>query len=395
MDRRTRRELELQREWEGRHRFQELDSNESDDEPLRLRRRRVKGDKLHFTGFDLGTGQQGSDGGEWDEHSNLSNVTGRYDDRGNWQLARRDKEEDLIERALRRIRRAKLRGESKVNLSREELDALERDRIRGEPSPRPSPCTRPQGLLRQPNKKQATFDDLGEGTSKARRTTKRSSLPTQGSDQNTHPSASSRVPVGRSSSSPMKGPSYPGLTVPTRSISGGFRKPVSAPAYDLERDPSHYVSVEAGTYHRAPLLRNGNARALPDDPEWIPRMRSASSTSQLPYPDLHTPSNQPTYQSERRNFSGPAAITYSTARQIPQLPSPRGTGQSSPHVMNASDMHRSVSTLSHEVIEISSDEGNETDPSNMDEESDDGVRIDIETDDETGHTRARRFMGRR
>ncbi|KAK2783893.1 hypothetical protein FQN52_009412 [Onygenales sp. PD_12] len=77
------------------------------------------------------------------------------------QLARRDKNDRLVERALQKVRRARMQGQTKVMLSQRELDALERKRqqdggVNGAPrkeaSSRPAEDAKPNGLdKRLPN----------------------------------------------------------------------------------------------------------------------------------------------------------------------------------------------------------------------------------------------------
>lgn len=412
IDGRTRREMELQREWEGRHRFQELDSEDSEAEATPMRRRRVTGDKLHFTGYDLGSGQQGSDGRGWHDYSGSYGMDedDYHDRRSGWQIARRDKEEELVERALRRIRRAKLRGESNVNLSREELDALERDRMRQEEPPNRAPQrARPPTSPTQPKKNSSGLFGLSGGQNKIKKPLKRPSLPSEEATQRRSASNASterstsatHTPPARemmrSTSSPSKASTGPGSNTATRSASNGSRRLAQAPAYDLERDPTRYVAATLDSQRRFPPLRPGNPRTLPDDPNWIPRVRSASSTSQLPYPTAASPTDQYGYPIARRNFSGPASLSYPSVRRAVHPPATRGAGigRSSPVGTSPGEAFRGGSALSQEVIEISSDEGSETDLIDGDDDSDDGVRVDIGAGDDEGYIRARRPGGRR
>lgn len=132
-------------------------------------------------------------------------------------------------------------------------------------------------------------------------------------------------------------------------------------------------------------------------------MRSASSISQLSYPTSTSVFDQYVNPAVRRNVSGPAVVSYHSARRPQQSPVLRaaGSGRASPLEPTVGAMRRSGSALIQEVIEISSsddgddDDDREIDLSDGDEESEDGVRVDIRSGEGTGYVRARRPVGRR
>ena len=109
-------------------RFEEIDSGSDDGQGVNLEGP-FTSDELTFTGADLGAHMRSRqrevyeyDSDTSDEaHRVFSGTTG-----GMMQLALKDKEELLVQKALERIRRAQALGRTNVKLSQPELDALER-----------------------------------------------------------------------------------------------------------------------------------------------------------------------------------------------------------------------------------------------------------------------------
>jgi len=183
MDARRRREAERQvREWREHDRFEELESDDNNGQGVG----RLAGDRVRFTGYDLGTGKHdrrrvsyddlayGEDyGDEGDDY---------YEEEDEWQSAMRQKEDDLVQGALRRIRRAKLRGESNVDLTREELDALERRSLlptsiaSKSPRKQPSRASLP-GSGSKAKRQTSGLSGLGGTKGKAPKSEKKVSLP--------------------------------------------------------------------------------------------------------------------------------------------------------------------------------------------------------------------------
>ncbi|UNI14481.1 hypothetical protein JDV02_001106 [Purpureocillium takamizusanense] len=128
---------------------QELDTEDEDGAAARglglsaRRNTRFVSDSLRFTGIDLGDRTSGTlrrrrlgDSEETDEDGSSSS---RSDDIGDDDsaygeepapLAIEDREESLVQSALRRISKAQAKGKADVKLSKEELGALERRRKR-------------------------------------------------------------------------------------------------------------------------------------------------------------------------------------------------------------------------------------------------------------------------
>lgn len=120
--------------WSTGQRVQEVDTEEDSDTQgvglVSATGAPFSSDPLRFTGIDLGSGvarrrqdyaYHRSEGGE---SSGDSNSDTELDEEGQ-ALSAHDNEEELVNSAMRRIRRAQARGKSDVKLSKKELSALE------------------------------------------------------------------------------------------------------------------------------------------------------------------------------------------------------------------------------------------------------------------------------
>ncbi|KAM5362557.1 hypothetical protein ACJZ2D_012469 [Fusarium nematophilum] len=134
--------------WDGDARVEELGSDEdyeTDSQGVGISSgtaTRFISDSLRFTGIDLGDRehgvarrgnyQQDEEDEEDDDDDATSSSEDEEFDEYIAQLAVRDREEALVQSAMRRIERAKARGRDDVSLNKEELSALERRRKRME-----------------------------------------------------------------------------------------------------------------------------------------------------------------------------------------------------------------------------------------------------------------------
>ena len=182
------------------------------------------------------------------------------------QLAMKDKEERLVEKALDRIRRAQMMGQENVRLSRRELDALERKRMQdnGEGGSR-----RQSGGSKTPDrrKSKAAKADSGKTTKKPRRSG--TNVPKDKTPPRPSSSRMSQVsPNARPSSSSDQRP----WTPTTESLR---RRQSSAPSFQQHLPSRHPSALEP----RRPPSRNQGFRPLPDDPGWAPPYGSIHATS--------------------------------------------------------------------------------------------------------------------
>ncbi|KAI1906454.1 Prenylated Rab acceptor 1 [Ophidiomyces ophidiicola] len=118
-------------------RVDEIESEDSDIEgvplhPRAIRNRRLRSNEL----MDVANGEssESDDESSDDEHNDyvLDDTSQDSTLAYAMELAMRDREEELVERALDRIRRAQVLGKRKVRLSSRELEALERRRMHSE-----------------------------------------------------------------------------------------------------------------------------------------------------------------------------------------------------------------------------------------------------------------------
>ncbi|KAJ5860575.1 uncharacterized protein N7529_007885 [Penicillium soppii] len=213
------------------------------------------------------------------------------------QLAMRDKEDQLVDTALERIRRAQMLGQKNVRLSKRELDALERKRQQGDAGSRRSkqntsrPSSRRNGGGEQP----AAYPSFAPDAHSWARSSV-SSRPTSSS------SARPRTPTTQSlrpqqSNSPLR-PPYPPYT-PERFAPNG--RPQS-----MQQSPIY-------------------PRPLPDDPQWAPPYYNPMQMS--PYGE--TTPHQPQLPSDLRVGPQNRMSFPSSPYAAYQSPTRRRTSQSS------------------------------------------------------------------
>lgn len=197
------------------------------------------------------------------------------------QLAMKDKEEWLVEKALERIRRAQMLGQGNVRLSKRELEALERKRMQGEPRRKNAA---PTGQERR--KKQAGSP---ENVMAARQRPPYS---------NETYSPGGRATGARPPSSSGQRPRTPTAYSPRAQQSMAPPRPPYPQPYSADRYPS---AME----NRPPSSRNeAFPRPLPDDPRWVPPYRNmphyapysveqSPYLTYLPFDGRHPPADTP------------------------------------------------------------------------------------------------------
>lgn len=123
----------------GRRLVEELDSDEDSDTQgaglVSATGRRFSSDPLRFTGIDMGEAMARPRRNHAYEHSDDdsqddSGEDTELDEEGHPQLSALDNENELVDSAMRRIRRAQASGKQDVKLSKKELAALENRRRR-------------------------------------------------------------------------------------------------------------------------------------------------------------------------------------------------------------------------------------------------------------------------
>lgn len=303
------------RQREEARRFEEIESDDDDGQGVGLSRPYYS-DELYFTGTDLSRSRPPQ---RTYSHNYTSESSGDEEDvdeslGGTMQLALRDKEELLVQKALERIRRAQMLGRTNVKLTQPEIDALARKRrkveaIRKGPlsgskatdrrhsSGQPSE-TAEQRTSKRKLRTPISMYDNGEFSSPRRTTPPGILFP--GPDGN-----ASYQPFGQYSSA-ATGPYNRSSRSGSRSASSHSQQQSTPPLPSSQFRPPNerYFSVSEASRPPSTLPPNTLPRRLPDDPNWIPRPQSSSSNPAQLFspPSSHVPSH---YFQGRRIVSGP------------------------------------------------------------------------------------------
>ncbi|KAK2768846.1 hypothetical protein FQN54_000706 [Arachnomyces sp. PD_36] len=338
------------RRWEESARVEELDSeldvdeddDDDDDEGVLLdpsyEKRRLVGEKeLRRLGMDMVPRNGRREGYEYEEESDYEEedyLEGQ--DRTlayAMQLAMRDKEDTLVEKALERIRRAQMLGKTNVKLSKRELEALEKKRRQSAMGSqrKKENSTRPAVESPRRNTGERVAAGTASKTKTERQRASRASIsehrpvpnyyqpPNEAFTPPTRSRASTLEyygsPVRPSSSSSQARPRTPTtqslrpqqlnaspryqqqlyqnfnppLDVRYSVQRGGAPMPYdmqyqNAPQSATYQQPPRFYPVPEGSQSRRASISSRNPpqpRALPDDPVWAPPPRS--STSLVPY----------------------------------------------------------------------------------------------------------------
>ena len=286
------------------------------------------------------------------------------------QLALRDKEDLLVEKALERIRRAQMLGKTNVKLTQPEIDALERKRKKEEAkrkssisnsrgtdrrrsSGQSSPVSRDHKPSRKKSKGYLSAYD-GESSSSSRRATP--------------PGILVPGPTGVPVYSPLG--YYPPTTASKGRSSGSASR--SASSHSLAQVSPPLPRVQKIRYSSGPEPPQPLpplSRRLPDDLNWIPRPRSSSSVSSQPHPpdpyqyraySPPLPQIPPQYSQGRRIVSSPQ----------PDVQYPRVRGE--PHARSSDP---SLIRMEHAGQRTPSDSEDAT--GSDDDDADEGVQVDV------------------
>lgn len=243
------------------------------------------------------------------------------------QLALRDKEELLVQKALERIRRAQALGKTNVKLSQPELDALERKRRKDQSTRKTSgthsrlsdrrrssltasPASR-QHRPGNPNRKSSSpRNDRGDAPS-----TDNAAAP-PGLLLRAH-DGPSYAPLGYY---PSASPLTQGSRLQSTSLSSPRQQHITSdsPQHIKVRDKHKRNSSGVAPAQRSlPLEVSDPLRRLPDDPGWSPRPRSASSNHPYAMDPFQYQQYSPSlpqmpqhYTQNRRIVSGPPNVPY-------------------------------------------------------------------------------------
>lgn len=412
-------------DWELRDpRFEELDSEDEDGQGVILDLNSVGardalargfvGDELYFDGYDVGQdrlsrrGMYDFYGDEFDARQ----LEYRDQEGMAYQAAVREKEEELIQSAMERIARASSKGKTNVNLSEEEMEALERSRGQ-QPDPPSPPLASPPATPAKPVAKGKVSSRSNSSTSLASKARKRNSglfgSSPSPAKSNSKAKVDRRAPAEQALSYPtgqppsgmmVTGPngarvyapiayhgppspelarSRPGSNAPSRSGSKHRRREATPPdrTEGYPPYPPRYYLPPASVRPES----SGSNRSLPDDINWYPpgpRHRSASNVQYSGYPSDYEGAPALPAAQGRRNFSGPADVRYSNLRHVTPSSAyasrpPAHSSRSDPAMVG-----RKSSGLSREIGDSSTSRSS----SSSDEQ---GVQVEIRPEGPGGH----------
>lgn len=314
--------------------MEELDSDDTDTQGVGLdfeREKRFASDPLHFTGTELAPTrarrsyimQDSAGSSEDSEDSEVEGVDPS-------QIALREKEEALVQSALRRIRRAQDKGKSEVKLNKEEMDALENRRKR---------------MQAAATTKERKGSGSSTGSDKKRRSDRTITIPLAPQEPN------SRSSSRRSSAKSKKRDDVPAnATMPAFLVAGADGLTYAPSGSSQQPSPSRNsssrprASTNSQRDAQAPYLpyqpgpgnqRQGSdgmrpnsaasnrSRPMPDDETWVPSnsRRSSGGSSHIVDPfeyqvSSDTPPPIPSqYMTSHRPVSGLQEVSYSSVRR--------------------------------------------------------------------------------
>ncbi|KAH8775571.1 hypothetical protein F5883DRAFT_260776 [Diaporthe sp. PMI_573] len=247
--------------------------------------RRFSSDPLRFTGIDAGESMVRSrrrayEQPDDDDDTSESDQDSEMDAESETQLALREKENALVESALRRIRRAQAKGKQEVKLNKKELAALEQRRKRMQAEAGGS----------KKNKKEQRYavplSQLGPISQKENRAlvAPDDTLPPHPSPGTFERTQEGRLqpPVGWFAHPPSSRPGTADSRESRRSSGrASDREPSSSPFQYSYVQPS---SSPSNPRHSSdPSLRHRSSRGpLPHEESWMPQYGASASTSSIP-----------------------------------------------------------------------------------------------------------------
>ncbi|CRG87942.1 Prenylated Rab acceptor 1 [Talaromyces islandicus] len=350
-------------------RFEEIDGDDDGDDAVvlgSLQRHGNKGNtstrelRLRNNGYDYDS--ELSDGEDFDLNDDADSTVAFA-----VQLALRDKEDMLVEKALERIRRAQMLGKKNVRLSQEELDALDRRRKQTANNTKKVSMSKATGFTRQLDGKRRKSGESSKMSSQlsSQAERRRSSQEQYLLDESSM--AYARAPSTRPSSSSSR-PRTP--TMQSLRPQSSTNSPLSMhqPAYGQrfsDRD-----SLQPASPRDLPYMR-----ALPDDPQWAPRQRSSSNTT--PYPDnfMYQPyglgPGDPRLNYSRRYGPGMPYPGYPPVSEEPSR------GSSGRQTRAESSEEESSSEDEEEEDEKEEDEDEDSEEEEDDDDGEHGVQVEV------------------
>ncbi|KIW98888.1 uncharacterized protein Z519_00551 [Cladophialophora bantiana CBS 173.52] len=389
-------ELQQQRSWDYDVRVEELDTDDDNSPPgveldQGYGQSRFRSDELHFTGIDLGGGviRRRRSGDSFDNNLTPSDDEDDYDAysglirRPDMQMAYREKEDMLVQRALERIARARALGKPNVKLSRAEIDALKRLELERSQTPPQSPAAASQVAPRSKKEAPVVKRKPVEVRKASGRSNGKSSggSPTKGKaadGRNRGRSSASNTPARENADISVAAYELPPpdldydrrLPYPQGYYVAGprqaeplrqgsrtnsnqsLRQQQMQPMLSYQHHYQHpyyshrYSSNPDPLYSNRPSSNSSrSSRPDPSEPDWEPRARSTSSLvnvplDQLPYQTSigraprFDPSDPRFASPQRRVVSGPPGISQNQAGQYRRLQDELFLSDERPEVYN-------------------------------------------------------------
>lgn len=357
-----------------------LDSGKFMSRPSSGGRSAHAGDELYFTGYDMGRARS-SENSPYDENGRAdyygySDAEEQYEyDRQRYAvyLASLRREESLVQSAEEKMRKAKARGRSNVNLSPDEIDALERKRAQEQAIARPvtkgktSRSTSAVNLTNEKSRKKGgrLFSAPAPARNRQSKSPKTSRKPSLEATVSAPPAFMGHGSGGQPLYSPYTypfpqdglRPSSQSSRDTSRSASANNKRQLTPP-YDYPYPG--YAPYQHRYYPMPDEPRQPSSSRRSPDELFVPRHRAATSAHRPD--DLHLPP-MPSPQG-RRTVTGPPDVSYSKLRHV----APRSPLAEQPPIPRADrPPDRRASTPNPE--ESSSSESSEDDEQ--------GVRVDI------------------
>ena len=358
-------------------RFQEIDSDSDDGQGVTIDGS-FAGDQLYFTGADLGAHVRTRPGEDYDYDSQYSDEEpSRLENaQGTMQLALRDKEELLVQKALERIRRAQILGKTNVKLSQPELDALERKRKKDQSIRKTSGSN---SRLADKRRSSGTSTPSNKEQLYGKRT--RQSLPPHHdqvtpSSHNSAPTPPGLLYAGHDGPSyaplgyyPSAGPFRPGLRSDSHLPNSPQPQQINPSLVQQPKVRDQHNRKSSGSpamQQEPPAVQSDRPRRLPDDPGWSPRSRSASShqtysVDPFQYQQYSPPLSQipPQYSQNRRIVSSPPDVQYPNVQYSSIRRTAVPTSQQPAAASSEPSLIQRKQSSSHQPIDTDSDDESE------------------------------------
>ncbi|CAI7565004.1 unnamed protein product [Penicillium discolor] len=253
---------------------------------------------------DLTDESESVEGGEYDLYDHEDSTVAYA-----MQLAMRDKEDQLVDTALERIRRAQVLGKKNVRLSKRELEALERKRQQTDGTNR--------------SRRPSAASVKGTSRPSSRRSAVVAPEQLSGAYPTFTPDAHSTWARGTANSRPSSSSSARPRTPTTQSLRPQQSNSPLRPPYPPYTPERFAPNSRPQSMQQAPVF----PRPLPDDPQWAPPYYNTMQMSPYGEPAPYQPQVPTDLRAGQQNrMSYPSSLPYPAYQsQSPGKRSPQGT----------------------------------------------------------------------